>query len=108
MKEELFWIFDDLDSNNKITFNDESLYERNRNFIHSLGLKCDYVGWVHMDLSSVDYISILKKAAKFCEENGCKIRGNYHCSPEYTNCDWYVLKLPFFKSDVGWHDYIDI
>ena len=46
--EELLWI---LDKPGTTLHNQDEAFQENIAFVHSLGLKCDCVGWCKMDLS---------------------------------------------------------
>ena len=76
--------------------------QRNIEFVHSLGLKCDCVGWSSLDLSRPDAGEILDKIEAFCKEEGWLARGG--CSRWYEDfeSDWYEL---VFQSVEGVSDY---
>lgn len=63
-------------------------------FTHSLGLKCDCVGWSSLDLTCPDAGEILNKIEAFCKEEGWLARGG--CSRWYEDFEsgWYELELP--------------
>jgi len=48
----------------------EENYRRNIEFVHSLGLKCDPVGWCLLELDRPDIGEILDKIDAFCREEG--------------------------------------
>ena len=68
-------------------------------FVHSLGLKCDCVGWCEIDLSNPRTAEILSSISKFCKENGWHARGLY--TRQYTDVqsDWYELIPTLFKNN---------
>ena len=80
---------------------DKETYRRNIEFVHSLGLKCDCVGWSSLDLTRPDAGEILDKIEAFCKEEGWLARGG--CSRWYEDfeSDWYELELPLAKGDWG-------
>ena len=64
-KEKLDWILDELDENGKDTGYDENKYKVNIDFVHSLGQKCDCVGWSVLDLAAPYADNILAKTEEF-------------------------------------------
>ena len=81
--EELHWILD----NGKLT--NEDKYRQNIEFVHSLGLKCDCVGWSKLILSDHRTDEILDAIDSFCKKNGFKARCVY--TRRYTDfeSEWY-------------------
>lgn len=103
LKETLTWILD----NNKKTNGDED-YQFNIDFVHSLGLKCDCVGWSELDLGDLNADKILSAISSFCKENGYSVRGYYDRQyTDYTS-DWYELIPTAFNDDTfcGGDEYI--
>ena len=93
--EVLDWI---LDNDNKSLFDDEK-YRLNIEFVHSLGLKCDCVGWSKLDLQDSCADEILFAIDSFCKKNGWKARGIYTRKyADYTS-DWYELVPTTFKDN---------
>ena len=93
--EVLDWI---LDNDNKSLFDDEK-YRLNIEFVHSLGLKCDCVGWSKLDLQDSRADEILFAIDSFCKKNGWKARGIYTRKyADYTS-DWYELVPTTFKDN---------
>jgi hypothetical protein len=88
MKEKLSWIID----RDRNIWNDEESYKENRDFVHSLGLKSDYVGWSKLDLGSVNADVILDKMEKYKDENRCLLRGYYERRIPLQNSNWYKLE----------------
>lgn len=83
----LDWILD----NNDKRINGEEKYLLNIEFVHSLGLKCDCVGWSTLDLQNPRADEILSAIDSFCKKNGWKARGIYTRKyADYTS-DWYEL-----------------
>ena len=85
--EELHWI---LNKEGKC-FNEDDEYRQNVEFVHSLGLKCDCVGWSTLDLSNPKADEILNAIDQFCKENGWKARGVYFREYIDVQSDWYEL-----------------
>ena len=91
-KEKLHWILDQ-----KQKRPTEKEYQINIDFVHSLGKKCDCVGWSVLNMDEPDADLVLDKIQTFCEENGWTARGCYERSyPEITS-DWFELKTGYFK-----------
>ena len=97
--EHLSWILD-----HPVYQGDEN-YQRNIDFCHSLGLKCDCVGWSELDLTRPDADEILDKIEAFCREEGWFARGGYGKWFELEDGDtpeWFELVcLPYDKSETG-------
>lgn len=93
-KEELFWI---LDKEGERGWNAERC-QGNIDFVHSLGLKCDCVGWCSLDLGSPRADEILEKIELFCRENGWKARGHYTRTVIDFESDWYEFRLSNYDS----------
>ena len=91
----LDWI---LDKDDESISNDEK-YRLNIEFVHSLGLKCDCVGWSDLDLQNPRADEILSAIALFCKISGFKARGVYtRTYTDYTS-DWYELVPTGFKEN---------
>jgi len=71
----------------------EENYRRNIEFVHSLGLKCDPVGWCLLELDRPDAGEILDKIDAFCRENGWEARGGCTRLAEDFESDWYEIYL---------------
>ena len=96
--ETLLWILDKFDNNGKMMFDDDKI-QQNIDFVHSLGLKCDSVGWNKLSLQSKQADEILTSIEVFCKESGFKARGYYSKSyTDYTS-DWFVLEPGTFKDN---------
>ena len=96
IKEKLTWILDK--KNHK--FNDDK-YQENIDFVHSLGKKCDCVGWSELDMDEPDANEVLDKIQAFCKENGWRARGWYERTYEDVESDWYELKTEDFKDNTS-------
>ena len=93
--ETLDWILDKDDKS--IADNDK--YRLNIEFVHSLGLKCDCVGWSKLDLQNPRANEILSAIDSFCKKNGWKARGIYtRTYADYTS-DWYEIVPAAFKDN---------
>ena len=93
--ETLDWI---LDNDDKSIVDDEK-YRLNIEFVHSLGLKCDCVGWSTLDLQNPRTNEILSAIDSFCKKNGWKVRGVYTRKyADYTS-EWYELVPTTFKDN---------
>ncbi len=113
-KEELHWILDE-----KQKQFCEKEYQINIDFVHSLGKKCDCVGWSLLKMDEPDADFVLDEIKAFCKKNGWTARGWYKRSyPEITS-DWFELKTSCFKeatfcdrtivsSDNGEELYLDV
>ena len=94
--EKLSWI---LDKEDRLKQDEECRI--NIEFVHSLGLKCDSVGWSSLDLQSPRADEILSAIDSFCKKNGWKARGNYRrVYTDYTS-DWYEINTTYLKDDTA-------
>ena len=93
--ETLDWILDKDDT--RIKKEDE--YRFNIEFVHSLGLKCDCVGWSKLDLQNPRADEILSAIDSFCKKNGWKARGIYTRKYADYSSDWYELVPTAFKDN---------
>ena len=93
--ETLDWILDKDDT--RIKKEDE--YRFNIEFVHSLGFKCDCVGWSTLDLQHPRADEILSAIDSFCKENGWKARGIYTRKYADYSSDWYELVPTAFKDN---------
>ena len=93
-KEHLTWI---LDKRNH-RFNDDK-YQENIDFVHSLGKKCDSVGWSELDMDEPDADEVLDKIQVFCKEQGWRARGWYKRTYIDVESDWYELVPEDFKDN---------
>ena len=72
--EELLWI---LDKPGTTIHNQDEKFRENIEFVHSLDLKCDSVGWCKLDLANPKTDAIFAKISAFCKENGWRARCLY-------------------------------
>lgn len=94
VKEKLSWILDSEENNYS-----EEKYKENIDFVHSLGRKCDSVGWSELDMDEPDAYEVLDKIKGFCEEKGWKARCYYKRTYEDYESDWYELRREGFKDN---------
>ena len=99
--EKLLWI---LDKDTEEYGYDEEKFRINIDFVHSLGLKCDCVGWSTFDLGDPKAEFYLAEIAKFCKENGYRARGYYTRLFAEPQSSWYQLGTAKLPSD-AWDDY---
>ncbi len=94
-REELHWILDKPGT----TFKKQEEYQENIDFVHSLNLKCDCVGWCTLDLSDSRTEDIFHQIATFCKQNDWKARCIY--TRKYINIksDWYKLVPHLFTKN---------
>lgn len=104
-KEHLSWILD------HPIYKGNEQYEKNISFCHSLGLKCDCVGWSELDLTRPDADEILNKIEAFCREEGWFARGQYAQWFELEDGDtseWYeVVGIPDVSGDLEYSRTLD-
>ena len=93
--ETLDWILDNDDK----SIADDDKYRLNIEFVHSLGLKCDCVGWSKLDLQNPRADEILSAIDSFCKKNGWKARGIYTRTYADYESDWYEIVPVAFKDN---------
>jgi len=93
--ETLDWIIDYNDS--RIV--DDEKYKLNIEFVHSLGLKCDCVGWCKLDLSHPNLDEILCKIKAYCKNMNCRVRAYYKRTYVDYESDWYELVPSDFNNN---------
>lgn len=94
VKEKLSWILDSEENNYA-----EEKYKENIDFVHSLGKKCDCVGWSELDMDEPDAYEVLDKIRDFCEKKGWRARCYYKRTYEDYESDWYELRREGFKDN---------
>lgn len=77
-------------------------YRINIDFVHSLGLKSDSVGWTGFSLNRPDAEEILDKMEEFCKGTNWLLRGGFSQTAIDIESDWYRLYLPY-GSDGAYH-----
>lgn len=101
--EELLWILDDP---NATIHNQDEKFQKNIAFVHSLGLKCDGVGWSKLNLADPRANEILEHIAAFCNENGWTARGWYTRRYAEQDSEWFEL-IPTSFQDSTYVDRIE-
>lgn len=93
--ETLLWI---LDGPSHDAWDEDENKER-IDFVHSIGQKCDCVGWSELNLNQDDAENILSQIQAFCKEKGWKARGWY--TREYLSdyAEWYCLNGDYWKDN---------
>ena len=102
--EDVHWI---LDKPGTTIHNQDEQFRENIAFVHSLGKKCDCVGWSNLRWDDPQADAILEKIVAFCKENGWTARGLY--TREYTDfdTDWFEIDGADFK-DNTFGEYISV
>lgn len=100
--EELLWILD----KQGVRLKGDEEYRQNIEFVHSLGLKCDCVGWSRLDLSNPRTDEILAAIETFCKEEGWTARGLYTRTYTHFENGWYELVCTDIKenTEADWCD----
>lgn len=101
-EEYLSWILD----NKKDSYSNEDKIKKNIEFIHSLGLKCDSVGWCNLDLNRSDIDSLLEQINSFRLKEGLYLRGKYSRRYSDFDSDWYLLESKYLSN--GEWNYVDV
>ncbi len=89
MGETLTWIID----RGRFQEDEAAGYAKNRALVHSLGLRCDSVGWCELDLGSPRAPQILDALNVYCVEQDCRLRGYYRRTLEDPDPAWYLLRI---------------
>lgn len=98
-KETLLWILDK-DCKPSGLKNQDKKFKANIDFVHSLGLTCDCVGWCRIDLGRPDIDGLLSKIEDFCRRESWGVRAWY--TREFTgDSDWFALKTADFKDNAS-------
>ena len=84
----------------------EEAWRLNIEFVHSLGLKCDCVGWSFLELDRPDADEILDKIDEFCKKGGWEARGGVYREFEEFESDWYELCLSETNAKWDWDEYV--
>ncbi len=97
-RETLLWILDE--ENPRPGIWDEEMNRRRIAFVHSLGLKCDSVGWCELDLGAPEAATVLAAIEDFCRADGWRARGWYNVEYQNPDCEWYELITTSFRDNV--------
>lgn len=100
--EKLSWI---LDKKGK-TVNEEKIYQQNIDFVHSLGKKCDCVGWSELSSADPDFDEVLSEIDRFCKADSWLARGYYEREYIDVESDWFEMLTTNF-SDSAIADYVN-
>lgn len=102
--EDVHWI---LDKPGTTIHNQDEQFKENIAFVHSLGKKCDCVGWSNLRRDDPQAEEILQKIAAFCKEKGWSARGLYTREYADFDADWFEIDGAYFKDNtVG--EYISV
>lgn len=88
--EELLWI---LDKPGMAVYEMDEKFLENIAFVHSLGLKCDRVGWSRLDLASPRAEEILHAIEAFCQDHGWIARGWTTRKFAENESKWYSIRF---------------
>ena len=92
--EDVHWI---LDKPGTTIHNQDEQFRENIAFVHSLGKKCDCVGWSNLRRDDPQAEEILEKIVDFCKENGWTARGLYTREYADFDTDWFKIDGADFK-----------
>jgi len=70
---------------------DHETIRKNIDFVRSLGLKCDSVGWCGLDLNRPDIDELLARIQAFALKEKLYLRGYYSRSHGDFESEWYLL-----------------
>lgn len=117
IEEQLLWILDDRKDNGsgdekdavknlsrnerfeRMCRKQEEKIKRNVDFVHSLGLKCDSVGWCSLDLHRPDIEELLERISTFTLREGLSLRGWYKRQCLDFSSGWYLLDTKYLMGD---------
>lgn len=102
--EDVHWI---LDKPGTTIHNQDEKIRENIAFVHSLGKKCDCVGWSNLRRDDPKAEEILQKIATFCTENGWTARGLYTRAYADFDTDWFEIVGADFK-DNTFGEYVSV
>ena len=102
--EDVHWI---LDKPGTTIHNQDEQFRENIAFVHSLGKKCDCVGWSNLRRDDPQAEEILEKIVDFCKENGWTARGLYTREYADFDTDWFEIDGADFK-DNTFGEYISV
>jgi hypothetical protein len=102
--EDVHWI---LDKPGTTIHNQDEKFKENIAFVHSLGKKCDCVGWSNLRRDDPRAEEILEKIVNFCKENGWTARGLYTREYADFDADWFEIDGAYFK-DTTFGEYVSV
>ena len=102
--EDVHWI---LDKPGTTIHNQDEQFIENIAFVHSLGKKCDCVGWSNLRRNDPQAEEILGKIVDFCKEKGWTARGLYTREYADFDTDWFEIDGADFK-DNTFGEYISV
>ena len=76
----------------------EADLEKSADFIRSLGLESEGIGWCKVDLSAPECDEMLDRIGQFCKQTGMKARGHYIRKYRAADSEWYRLKFDVFRA----------
>jgi len=94
--ENVHWI---LDKPGTTIHNQDEKFRENIAFVHSLGKKCDCVGWSNLRRDDPQAEEILERIVDFCKENGWTARGLYTREYAVFDTDWFEIDGACFKDN---------
>ncbi|MDR0286371.1 MAG: hypothetical protein LBI03_01490 [Clostridiales bacterium] len=101
IKEDLSWIID------YTNLSGEKEYKENIDFVHSLGLKCDSVGWCELDLGRGDIDKLFEKMNLYAETHNALLRGNYWKEYNDFESEWYFLDTMYGEDNPNYVTVLD-
>ena len=75
----------------------EADLEKSAEFIRSLGLESEGIGWCEVDLSAPETDKMLDQIGQFCKQTGMKANGHYTREYRAADSEWYRLKFDAFR-----------
>lgn len=71
--------------------------KKSAEFIRSLGLESEGIGWCEVDLSAPETDKMLDQIGQFCKQTGMKANGHYTREYRAADSEWYRLKFDAFR-----------
>ena len=102
--EDVHWI---LDKPGTTIHNQDEQFKENIAFVHSLGKKCDCVGWSNLRRDDPQAEGILERIVDFCKEKGWSARGLYTREYADFDTDWFEIDGVDFK-DNTFGEYVSV
>lgn len=76
----------------------EADLEKGADFVRSLGLESEGIGWCEVDLSTPKCDEMLDQIGRFCKQTGMKAKGHYTRKYCAADSEWYRLKFDVFRA----------